>query len=680
MGLALLAGACVAQELLALSTVEVRSQAENIEGIASAGSEGVVSGARLSMVPLLRPGETLELVPGLIATQHAGDGKANQYFLRGFNLDHGTDFATWVDGVPVNSPTHAHGQGYTDLNFLIPELVDQIQYRKGPYYADEGDFSSAGVARIAYARRLDSSLAQLTLGANGYARALLAGSPVAAGGGQWLYGLELFHNDGPWQVPEGYHKLNGVLRYSEGTREHGYSLSAMAYRGAWTSTDQVPQRAIDSGRLDRYGSLDASAGGRTQRYSLSGEWAQRAGERQRRASAWLLQSELDLWSNFTYCLNDYDATGSCNTGDQFRQSEQRRAAGFAASEASVATWGGREVVHSMGLQGRFDRIAPIGLYGSRDRVTLSTVREDQVSIDSLALWAQSEVRWTPRVRTITGLRGDVLGIRVDSSLAANSGATGDQMLTPKLALIYAAGERTELYANYGHGFHSNDARGATLTVDPAHPATAAEPVRPLVRTRGAELGLRSEPRSGWSTTLALWQLALDSELLFVGDAGTTEASRPSRRWGLEWSNRYLVNRWLALDADIAWSQARYTDTAPQGTSVPGAAGSIANLGLTVDAVGPWSGALRLRYVGARPLVEDDAVRSGDSVLLNLRVGYRVNAKTRLALEVYNLLDRRDSDIEYWYASRLAGEAASVEDRHLHPAEPRTLRLTLTHRY
>lgn len=182
--LAALATGVGAQEQLALSTVEVRSQAENLEGIATAASEGVVSGVRLATVPLLRPAEVLELVPGLIATQHAGDGKANQYFLRGFNLDHGTDFATYVEGVPVNLPTHAHGQGYTDLNFLIPELIDTLRYRKGPYYADEGDFSSAGVARIAYARRLDQSLAQLTLGANGYARTLLAGSPVAAGGGQ----------------------------------------------------------------------------------------------------------------------------------------------------------------------------------------------------------------------------------------------------------------------------------------------------------------------------------------------------------------------------------------------------------------------------------------------------------------------------------------------------------------
>ena len=263
-----------AQEPVELSTVEVRARAENLEGIASAASEGVVSSQRLLAVPLLRPAEALEMVPGLIVTQHAGDGKANQYFLRGFNLDHGTDFATWVGGVPVNMPTHAHGQGYTDLNFLIPELVDRITYRKGPYFADEGDFSSVGAAHIDYFRKMESSLAQVTVGQNRYIRTLLAGSP-AVGAGNLLYGLELFHNDGPWEIPEDYRKVNGVLRYSQGSRNNGISLTGMAYRGKWNSTDQIAPRAIDSGAVDRFGTLDSTTGGETHRYSLSGEWAKR---------------------------------------------------------------------------------------------------------------------------------------------------------------------------------------------------------------------------------------------------------------------------------------------------------------------------------------------------------------------------------------------------------------------
>jgi outer membrane receptor protein involved in Fe transport len=667
--------AVVAHESTELSAVEVRAKAENLEGIAASGSEGVVSSQRLAAVPILRPGEALEMVPGLIVTQHAGDGKANQYFLRGFNLDHGTDFATYVGGVPVNMPTHAHGQGYTDLNFLIPELVDRINYRKGPYFAEEGDFSSAGAAHIDYFRQIDGTLAQLTLGQNGYARSLLAGSPEL-GGGHLLYGLELFHNDGPWQVEEHYRKLNGVLRYSQGTRNDGFSITGMAYRGRWTSTDQIAQRAISSGAVDRFGSLDPTTGGETHRYSLSGEWAKRWEKAQSKASVWWLKSELDLWSNFQYCLN-----AGCPPGDQFKQAERRQAGGFAVSHAMFDRWGGFEVENSIGLQGRIDDLNPVGLYTTSARQTLSTVREDKVTQRSLGLWAKNEMRWTEWFRSVQGLRADTYDFTVNSNLAANSGKASDQMVTPKLALIFGPWRKTELYLNYGHGFHSNDARGTTIRVDPADGVTPVQAVKPLVRTKGYELGLRSEIVPGWQSTVALWQLDSASELLFVGDAGTTEASRPSRRYGVEWTNLYVLSDWLAVDADLAWSHARFRDHDPlAGDYIPGAVTTTANIGLTLDHLGPWFGAVRLRYFGPRPLIEDNSVRSGASALTNLRIGYKFSQRTQLALDIYNLFDRKVNDIEYWYDSQLASEGAAVDDRHIHPTEPRSLRLTISHRF
>ncbi|MCG2575550.1 TonB-dependent receptor [Dechloromonas sp. XY25] len=669
-----------AHESAELSAVEVRARAENLEGIAAAGSEGVVSSQRLLTVPLLRPGEALEMVPGLIVTQHAGDGKANQYFLRGFNLDHGTDFATTVGGVPVNMPTHAHGQGYTDLNFLIPELVERIAFRKGPYFAEEGDFSSAGAAHIDYFRRLDTSLAQVTLGVHGYARSLLAGSPELASG-HLLYGLELFHNDGPWEVAENYSKFNGVLRYSQGTRNDGFALTGMAYRGKWISTDQVAQRAIDSGLVGRFGTLDPTTGGETSRYSLSGEWAKRWTNAQTKANVWALKSSLDLWSNFQYCLNDVASTGSCATGDQFKQGERRQAGGFALSHAVFGRWAGFEVENSIGLQGRADRLDPVGLYAASARQTVGTVREDRVTQRSLGLWAQNETRWSEWFRSVQGLRADAYDFTVDSNIAANSGQASDQMVTPKLALIFGPWRKTELYLNYGHGFHSNDARGATIKVDPADGMKPVQNVKPLVRTRGHEVGVRSEPLPGWQSTLALWQLNAASELLFVGDAGTTEPSRPSRRYGVEWTNFYVLSDWLAIDADLAWSHARFRDHDQLvGDYIPGAVTTTANIGVTLDHLGPWFGALRLRYFGPRPLIEDNSVRSGGSALTNLRVGYKCDARTQLALDVYNLFDRKVNDIEYWYDSQLRGEAAPTADRHIHPTEPRSLRLTLSYRF
>jgi outer membrane receptor protein involved in Fe transport len=667
--------AVVAHESTELSAVEVRAKAENLEGIAASGSEGVVSSQRLAAVPILRPGEALEMVPGLIVTQHAGDGKANQYFLRGFNLDHGTDFATYVGGVPVNMPSHAHGQGYTDLNFLIPELVNRISYRKGPYFAEEGDFSSAGAAHIDYFRQIDGALAQLTLGQNGYARSLLAGSPEL-GGGHLLYALELFHNDGPWQVEEHYRKINGVLRYSQGTRNDGFSLSGMAYSGRWTSTDQIAQRAISSGTVDRFGSLDPTTGGETHRYSLSGEWAKRWEKAQSKTNVWWLQSALDLWSNFQYCLN-----AGCPPGDQFKQAERRQAGGFAVSHAMFDRWGSFEVENSIGLQGRVDDLNPVGLYATSARQTLSTVREDKVTQRSLGLWAQNETRWTEWFRSVQGLRADTYDFTVDSNLAANSGKASDQMVTPKLSLIFGPWRKTELYLNYGHGFHSNDARGTTIRVDPADGVTPVQAVKPLVRTKGYELGLRSEIVPGWQSTVALWQLDSASELLFVGDAGTTEASRPSRRYGVEWTNLYVLSDWLAVDADLAWSHARFRDHDPLvGDYIPGAVTTTANIGLTLDHLGPWFGAVRLRYFGPRPLIEDNLVRSGASALTNLRIGYKFSQRTQLALDIYNLFDRKVNDIEYWYDSQLASEGAAVDDRHIHPTEPRSLRLTISHRF
>ncbi len=672
-------GGASASDSVELTTVEVRAKAENLEGIAAAGSQGVVSSQRLAAVPILRPGEALEMVPGLIVTQHAGDGKANQYFLRGFNLDHGTDFATYVGGVPVNMPTHAHGQGYTDLNFLIPELVDRISYRKGPYYAEEGDFSSAGAAHIDYFRKIEGTLAEVTLGQRGYARSLLAGSP-ALGSGNLLYGLELFHNDGPWEVHENYRKLNGILRYSRGTRHDGWSVTGMAYEGRWTSTDQIARRAIDSGYVDRYGTLDSTTGGKTFRYSLSGEWARRGENSQSKANVWWLRSGLDLWSNFQYCLNDYAANGNCDTGDQFKQGERRQAGGFSASHTIYDRWGGLDVANSFGLQSRIDRISPVGLYNTSRRDTWNTVREDKVTQRSIGLWAQNEVRWTSWFRSIQGARGDAYDFSVDSSLGDNSGKANDQMVTPKLSLVFGPWQRSEIYLNYGHGFHSNDARGTTIRVDPTDGTTPVDKVKPLVRTKGYELGLRSEIVQGWQSTVALWQLDTASELLFVGDAGTTEASRPSRRYGLEWTNLYVPTDWLAIDADLSWSHARFRDDDPAGNYIPGAVTTTANLGATIDNLGPWFGALRLRYFGPRPLIEDNSVRSQSSALTNLRVGYRFTKRTQLALDVYNLFDRKLNDIEYWYDSQLPNETAASFDRHVHPTEPRTFRLTVSHRF
>jgi hypothetical protein len=671
--LAACANGVFAADLPVLAPVEVTGSYDNSVGTSDAASQGAVTREVIEKRPVLRTGEVLETVPGVIVTQHSGDGKANQYFLRGYNLDHGTDFATWVAGMPVNMPSHAHSHGYTDLNFLIPELVSRVLYTKGPYFAEDGDFASAGTARILYADRLPAGIATLTGGSFGYRRMLLAGSPDF-GAGRLVYGLEHQQDDGPWIHPAGFKKWNGVLRYAQGSQASGFDLTAMAYQADWNSTDQIPRRAVDAGLVDRFGALDPSDGGKSSRYSFSGEWRQSGGDISRAASFYVIRSRLNLFSNFTFFLDDPV------NGDQFEQAERRTVLGGAAGQTWYLKWGGLPVSNTFGLQVRRDRVSPLALYATAGRARLATTREDEVTVTSVSPYFSNTVGWTGWLRTIAGLRLDHQGFDVTSNIAANSGHASDTIVSPKLSVIFGPWANTEYFLNYGRGFHSNDARGTTITMDPKPPNDPAQRVAPLVRTTGYEAGVRSQPAQGLTTSAALWRLSQDSELLFVGDAGTTEPSRPSTRHGLELLAQYLPKSWLGLDLSLAFTHARFRDPDPAGDFIPGAPDRVASAGVTVDGVGGWFGALRWRYFGPRPLIEDGSVRSGSTSVVNARAGYAFSKKTRLHLDVFNLLDRKVNDIDYFYESRIAGEAVPVADAHFHPVEHRSLRLTLSVAY
>lgn len=656
-----------------LDPVEVGAFYDNSVGSSDAASQGSIRRELLDSRPALRTGEILEYVPGVIVTQHSGDGKANQYFLRGFNLDHGTDFATTVDGMPVNLPTHGHGHGYTDLNFLLPELVDRIDYRKGPYFAGDGDFSSAGAADIRLRSRLDGNIGQVTLGGDGYRRLLGAGS-VAIGEQKNLLGaLELGRQDGPWTLPEDLRRVNGVLRLSGQDGTDRYSIAVMGYSSRWNSTDQIPQRAIDDGRLGRFDAIDTSNGGRTERYSLSGQWSRALeGSGRIEASAYAIRYSLDLFSNFTYFLADPIA------GDQFEQRDRRSVFGGTVKRVWFTHWGDRHVTTEVGVQTRHDRIQ-VGLFDTVARQRRATVRDDRVRQTSVGVHAQNGIQWTPWLRSVLGVRFDRFGFDVDSRLDANDGTASATRASPKFTLVATAAPKTELFFNAGRGFHSNDARGTVTRVDP-RTGDPVSPVPGLVPSTGVEVGVRTEAIPHLQSSLALWQLRIGSELVFVGDAGTTEASRPSRRQGIEWNNRYTPLPWLLFDADLALTRARFSDDDPAGDRIPGSASRVASLAASVRGLGPWSASLQLRYLGARPLIEDNSAQSRPSTLVNLRLGYRFSKGLDAWLDVFNLFDREVNDIEYFYESRLAGETVAVADRHLHPVEPRTVRLTLRATY
>ena len=647
---------------------------DNAVGSSDAASQGTIRAELLKSRPALRPGEVLEFVPGMIVTQHSGDGKANQYFLRGFNLDHGTDFATSVNGLPVNMPTHGHGQGYSDLNFLIPELVDRIEYRKGPYFAKTGDFSAAGSADIIYRTTLDAPFAALTLGQRSFQRLVGGGSTDVGPDLKLLGAIELQHNDGPWKVPEHLRKTNGVLTLSGGTKALGWSTSLMAYDAKWDSTDQIPQRLIDAGSYNgqpfgRFDSLDPTDGGQTQRTSLSGEWHRETEAGTTRLAAYAVDYQLKLFSNFTYALE------RPAQGDQFSQQDKRGVYGITASHAFDHQLGGLQARTEFGMQLRHDRIR-VGLFDTVGRQVTGTTRDDKVQETLAGVYGQTAVELTPWLRSIVGVRADQARFKVDSlSNAANSGSASDHLLSPKLSLIFGPWSKTEFFFNAGRGFHSNDARGTTATVDPKS-GDPVDKVPGLVPARGMELGARTEWIPGLQSSVALWKLDFDSELVYVGDAGATEPNRPSTRRGLEWNNRYIPVPWLLIDADLAWTHARFSDSDPAGNRIPNAVDKVASLAVTVRDVGPWSASMQWRYLGSGALIEDNSVRSRSSLTTNLRVGRKLTQNSELTLDVFNLFDRKVNDIEYFYESQLPGEVAAVSDRHVHPAEPRTVRLTL----
>lgn len=653
-----------------LEKVDVIGHYDNAVGTSDSASQGTVTSKLIENRPVLRTGEVLEFIPGMIITQHSGDGKANQYFLRGFNLDHGTDFANYVDGMPVNMRTHAHGQGYSDINFLIPELINRIDYKKGPYYAEEGDFSGAGASHISLMNTLNKGIAEITLGSNSYQQALLASSTKTKMG-NLLYALEIAHNNGPWDNPENFKKWNGVLRWSRGTQDDGYNVTAMGYEAKWDSTDQIPRRAIDSGQIDRFGAIDNTDGGETARYSLSFGTRKKNNAGVLEANAYAIQSRLNLIGNFSYFLNDPV------NGDQIEQAEKRRIYGGAISQLFSGKLGSIDTINKVGVQVRQDNLDPVALYTTVARNRTNTVRQDKIKESSAGFFVENTTQWLEKFRSIAGVRHDRYSFNVQSSLAVNSGKTDATITSPKLSLIFGPWAKTEYFINAGRGFHSNDARGTTITIEP-QTGNPADKQPPLVRSTGSEIGLRTEIVPGLQSSLAFWRLKSDSELIFVGDSGTTEAGRPSKRHGVEWSNHYAINSKFFVDFDVAASRSRFTDDDPAGNYIPDSINKVASLGLSVVDYGPWFGNIQYRYFGPRTLIEDNSQRSQSTSLTYLRIGRKLTTDWKVSLDVFNLFNRNANDIDYYYTSRLQGEPLDgVADYHIHPVEKRSFRLTLT---
>jgi hypothetical protein len=623
-------------------------------GVSVSASEGEVSFAKFADRPLMRPGELVEVIPGMVATQHSGSTKANQYFLRGFNLDHGTDFSVSFDGVPLNLRTHAHGQGYLDLNGIIPEVIETIKYRKGPYYADQGDFSNAGGAAFQTFSNNAPSFVEAMAGENSYGRLLIVKSLGARG---FLAG-ELDTYRGPYDHPDNFRKIDLIGRVGVGD----WSITGLAYAARTHANDQIPERAVKEGLISSLGALDPTDGAKTTRFIVS---AQRTKDDGWGANVYVQHYTLSLFSNFTYFLRDPI------NGDQFEQYDDR----WIYGGSFTRTWPTKVLGFTMrtGLEVRDDDIGKVALYDTHQRQILYTVRSDRVNEYSGTVWSDASRSFGP-VRISAGLRLDDAGGHVHSDDPRNSGTTNAVLLSPKFTAAWIIYPDVELYADAGQGFHTNDIRGGTITVVPGTNVPA--PKVPLISaSQGAELGARFSG-GGLSATASLWTLHLDSELVYNGDGGDTASTGATQRTGVELLLDYAPTPRLDFNFSAAESDAHYSGNPPGGNRIPNALEYVLTGGVTARVTDHATVTITGRRLGPAPLIEDNSARSNTATLFNALLDYDFG-RFQIKLECLNLFDSKDNEIQYFYTSRLKGEPADgVNDYHFHRFEPRTFRVTL----
>ncbi len=664
-------------------------------------SERFFTGGQVNTIPSFRPGEALEIVPGLAVTQHSGEGKANQYYLRGFDLDHGTDLALYLDSMPLNMRTHGHGQGYADANFVIPEMLAYVDARKGPYNVEDGDFSNAGTIRMQYLRKVPQGVFATTGGAFGYGRVFGMKSWEFAGG-DILGGGEMSTYDGPWIVPNQARKINSVLRWSIGEENNGASITGMAYANRWNSTDQVPLRAFDLG-FSRWNSLNATDGGNTTRFSLSSRWAQESATSWSKVEAFAMHSTLNLYNDFTYFLSHP------NLGDQFRQFDRRTMIGGNAYHAlKFNLFEDKESELRFGFQSRYDDIS-VGLQDTVQRKPYDTVRNDHVSEGSIALLTDVKTRWAPWLRTVVGARWDYYwgsntGLQgywdsplipaVDTAAfstanpfrlwtgPANSGTYNAQLISPKASVIINPwDDKTDFYLNFGRGFHSNDFRATTQRFAATEVEDNLAPVRApknglLSPSTGAEIGVKTKAIDKLESAATLFFIQTAQENIFEGDSGNTVIARGADRVGVEFTNHYRPVSWLAFEGDLTATHARFrgydndqallfVDLLKPGavewgawqSNMPGnylvnATPIIATAVVELGEATGWFGNFKYRYIAPRALTQDGFLKSPAIGTVNARAGYRWKEGWKLQLDVFNMFNSRSQQIAYGYGSLL----------------------------
>lgn len=620
------------------------NRGDSLIGLTPSASEGVFGRDDISQQPLFSPTNVLDLMPGFATTNENTGSDAGVYYIRGVNVDHGTDFALFVDNMPINQPTHAHGQGFANINFLIPEVIETVGYRKGSYYADLGDFSTLGAAKIRLARTLPESIDRLSAGQNGWVRGVVASSGTTRNG-DLLYAADLSYFDNDFAIAEKNKKFKGLVKYTTGDESEGMSTSLMAYHSDWFSTE--PQKLTFLQTNGLYSNFDPTTGGREFRFSWNTEYWREDTSGRWQANAYAIYDRFDIFIN-----PEQDSLDG-----QVLQPDGRLTSGVNVARVFDTCLLGRSSPWTFGVQMRDDFINRLRRDNTNRRALLTTETSHRVNVFTVSPYVSNQTAWSDWLRTDVGVRGDIYQFDVVNLLdRTQSGDTPAGLVNPKASLVLGPWLETEYFLNFGTGFHSNDARGL---FDPMTPTNA------LARTKSAEAGLRSETFENWTTSAAVWYQEFQSELVFDAESGTFEARGPSRRYGVEWNNSFHIGEWLTWDVDWAWAHVRFTD----GSRIPQSLSGILSTGPTLRLDNGFYGRLWFRHLSPRPLVEDNSVRSGSFEVGNLQVGWR-RGQWDFAVDVFNVFGSRD-----------AAEAFSEgNDLLIRTVDPLQSRVTLTRYY
>ncbi len=624
----------------------------------SAASSFAVRDRDFALRPIGSVQDILRVTPGLVMVQHSGGGKANQYFLRGFDADHGTDLALSIDGIPINMPSHAHGQGFADTNFIIPEAVERVEITKGPYFVSQGDFATAGAVNLVTRDDFEhSSIGFGAGGSPGYGaptyRALLIASPKLETT-KAVFAAEIGRQNGPFENPEQWdrYKLFNKVTFAL-SPSSSLTVGEASYAGNWYGSGQIPARAVDGGLVSRFGSIDPDEGGDTARHQLFVAYKLRPNETSElQALAYAGTYRFNLYSNFTLYLADPE------NGDEIQQIDRRTFYGGRVSYRVLHRIEGVTFDTTFGGDTRSDDIHE-ELWHTRSRVELGALRGNDVHETLTGAFVNEEVSPAKWLRLDAGTRADLLAFAVDNRLASadpanpRSGTDAAHQLSPKASLVVtpldAPGAQLDLYANYGNGFHTNDVRGAFTT-----PA-----VTPMTRAIGEELGARTRLFDRLDLAAAAWRLTLDQETTWDGDNGTTAVSDPSLRYGLELEARYEITKWLAADGDVTFTHSQFSTDHANGNGLALAPKQTWAGGLSArHELGPGAarGGIRFYGIGDRPASDDGQIVAPGFTQVDMHLGYRVR-RFDVAFDVENLLNGSFRSAQFDTVSRLRTDPA-----------------------